>query len=140
VSHHGTDPAPVEYLHAIQAGRYDGNDDWQPAHAVTFRITKKTPRRIYYVARDWGAGPGHVRYVDRQEIEAKGEIAPASRHWWQPDAHLYLAPPVVEQVTVPDLAALRAAMADAHPDRGGTDADFIAARARYERARATAGV
>jgi hypothetical protein len=32
------------------------------------------------------------------------------------------------------LRALRKAMADAHPDRGGTAEAFIAARGRYERA------
>jgi hypothetical protein len=30
-------------------------------------------------------------------------------------------------------------MADAHPDRGGTDAQFIVAREKYQRARARAG-
>jgi hypothetical protein len=34
----------------------------------------------------------------------------------------------------PELRRLRLAMADAHPDRGGTDEEFIAARERYERA------
>ncbi|WP_435246382.1 zinc finger domain-containing protein [Streptomyces sp. NRRL F-5630] len=34
-----------------------------------------------------------------------------------------------------ELRRLRAAMADAHPDRGGTDEQFIAARTAYENAR-----
>ena len=34
-----------------------------------------------------------------------------------------------------DLAALKAAMAAAHPDRGGSTASFMAARARYDAAR-----
>jgi hypothetical protein len=34
----------------------------------------------------------------------------------------------------PELKRLRMAMADAHPDRGGTNEDFIAARERYEQA------
>ncbi|MFJ4418238.1 hypothetical protein [Streptomyces sp. NPDC088925] len=34
-----------------------------------------------------------------------------------------------------ELRRLRAAMADAHPDRGGTDEQFIAARTRYENAK-----
>ncbi|MFJ5090000.1 hypothetical protein [Streptomyces sp. NPDC088674] len=34
-----------------------------------------------------------------------------------------------------EVRRLRAAMAAAHPDRGGTDAEFIAARSRYENAR-----
>ena len=34
----------------------------------------------------------------------------------------------------PELRRLRMAMADAHPDRGGTNEEFMAARQRYERA------
>ena len=34
----------------------------------------------------------------------------------------------------PELRRLRMAMADAHPDRGGTDEEFMAARERYEQA------
>ena len=38
----------------------------------------------------------------------------------------------------PELRRLRMAMADAHPDRGGTNEGFVAARERYERALRTA--
>ena len=34
----------------------------------------------------------------------------------------------------PELKQLRREMADAHPDRGGTNEQFMAARKRYERA------
>jgi hypothetical protein len=34
----------------------------------------------------------------------------------------------------PDIKRLRMEMADAHPDRGGTDEGFIAARERYVKA------
>ena len=37
--------------------------------------------------------------------------------------------------TVPDLAALKAAMVAAHPDKGGSAAAFIKARANYVAAR-----
>jgi hypothetical protein len=40
---------------------------------------------------------------------------------------------------VEDLAALRAAMLNAHPDRGGSNETFIEARQRYEAARDKAG-
>src|SRR5215470_3830986 len=93
-------PVPIEFLYGIQAGRYDGNDDWKPAHTVRFRITKKTTKRIYYVARDWAIRP-EIRFVDRQRIEADGEIYQRSRHWSEPDKHLYLADPVVEQAAPP---------------------------------------
>lgn len=126
-----TDIAPVEFLYGIEAGHEEGND-WVPTRVVTFRVTKKTARRIYYVARDWGRP--ETRFVDRQRIEADGEIWRRSAQWWEPDIHLYLNPPVIEQATKPDLAELKAAMAAAHPDRGGSDAEFIAARQRYERA------
>lgn len=43
---------------------------------------------------------------------------------------------LLRRPTPPSLPELRAAMADAHPDRGGSDEAFIAARQRYERARA----
>lgn len=39
----------------------------------------------------------------------------------------------------PDLGKLRQAMLDAHPDRGGTSAGFVAARRAYERARQRTG-
>ncbi|MBH0245845.1 hypothetical protein I3W98_28000, partial [Streptomyces cavourensis] len=51
---------------------------------------------------------------------------------------LHLNPPEIpSQPKPPSLAELKAAMAAAHPDRGGTDEAFIAARVRYERARTT---
>jgi hypothetical protein len=39
---------------------------------------------------------------------------------------------IIDQLNI---AELKSAMAAAHPDRGGTNADFIAARARYVAAR-----
>lgn len=133
-----TTPAPVEFLYGIEAGRYDGNDSWQPQHVVAFRITKKTSRRIYYDANLLGGHPARIRYIDRQTIEARGEITRKAGHWFEPDLQLYTQPP---QIFPPqwrlDLPRLKAEMAAAHPDRGGTDAEFIAARQRYEQARAT---
>lgn len=129
-----TAPAPVEFLYAIHQG-YDANDDWKPAHVVSFRVTKKTPKRIYYVRRERIPGDLEIGYVNRQKIEATGEIYNhGAGGWWSPDFHLYLNPPEVPQYAKPDLAALKAAMHAAHPDRGGTDEAFIAARERYERA------
>lgn len=129
---------PVEFLYAIEAGHFDSNDEWVAARVVSLRITKKTLKRIYYVSRDWGPRPP-IRCVDRQQIETDGEIRPRSRQWFEPDVHLYLAPPAIDKTAKPDLAQLKAAMAAAHPDRGGTVAEFIAARDRYERARGING-
>lgn len=130
-------PQPVEFLYGIQAGQYDGNDDWHDPHVVAFRIWKKTPKRTYYVAREWGPRPP-IRFVDRHRIETDGEVYQRSRHWFEPDKHLYLTEPEIPSAPKPSIADLKAAMAAAHPDRGGTNETFIAARRRYETARATA--
>lgn len=124
---------PVQFLHGIQAGHYDGNDDWQPACVVAFPVTRKTPKRIYYQVRDWGAQ--QIRFVNRQELESTGEVRSPSRYWWESDYQVYLNPPPVEMTQQPSLAELKQQMADAHPDRGGNDEAFIAARQRYERAK-----
>lgn len=131
-----TDLAATEYLYGIDSSVSDDARFYEPPRVVRFRITKKTPRRIYYVASaDWEPRP-RIGFVDRQRIEADGEVYLRNRHWSAPDFHLYLAEPELADPQKPDLAALKDAMAAAHPDRGGTDAEFIAARARYERARA----
>lgn len=128
-------PQPVEFLYGIRTGHYDGNDDWQDPQVVAFRITKKTPRRIYYVAEEFVAYAPRIRYVDRQEIERTGQLIRRTASWWEPDFALHLTPPVLERPKIPSSVSLKAEMAAAHPDRGGSDAEFIAARQRYERAR-----
>ncbi|MCG8971775.1 hypothetical protein [Streptomyces sp. CL12-4] len=127
-------PAPVEYLYGIEAGHDEGNE-WVPTRVVRFRVTKKTPRRIYYLPREWGQP--EQRFVDRIALERDGEVVRKSAGWWEPDLRVYLNEPVLEEDQRPSLDELKAAMAAAHPDRGGTDEGFIAARRRYERARAT---
>lgn len=51
---------------------------------------------------------------------------------------LYASRKTAEAVAAGDAKELRRLMADAHPDRGGTSEEFIAARKRYERVRFTA--
>lgn len=118
-------PATTEYLYEL----WDANWDDGPLGNYKIRrhpITKKTPRRIYFTYLN-----GRTGYVDRQRIEAAGEI-----YHGQTLRRLHLTPPEVpSRPKPPSLPELRAAMAAAHPDRGGTNAEFIAARARYERAR-----
>ncbi|MFI9244189.1 hypothetical protein ACIGXF_16725 [Streptomyces sp. NPDC053086] len=123
----------IEYLYAIEAEGYDGNDDWHPTRVVQFQVTKKTPKRIYYRTRDGRP----ERFVDRLALERDGQVVRRSAGWWEPDLRVYLNPPVIEQAQPASLAELKAVMAAAHPDRGGTDEAFIAARARYEAARVT---
>lgn len=121
-----TDLAATEYLYEL----WDANWDDGPLgnyQILAHPITRKTAKRIYFTR-----GGSRPAFVDRQRIEADGEI------FYRPIARtLYLRPPEIpHQPKPPSLPELRKAMADAHPDRGGTDEAFIAARQRYERARA----
>ncbi|WP_329616430.1 hypothetical protein OG244_28285 [Streptomyces brevispora] len=121
-----TAPVQVEYLYEL----WDANWDDGPLgnyQILRHEITKKTASRIYFVMR------GRPGFIDRQRIEADGDAYHRSS-----GRLLYLVEPKVPgQSKPPSLSELKQAMADAHPDRGGTDEAFIAARARYEHARAT---
>lgn len=135
---HGGDVLAVEYLYAIEAEHYEGDDSrfHVPARVITFRITRKTPKRIYYLRHEQR---GQVGYVDRQQIEAEGELFRKSAGWWERDARLYLRPPVLKvYAPAPDLGELKAAMRAAHPDMGGSQQAFLEAHERYERARVNA--
>ncbi|WP_405941587.1 hypothetical protein [Streptomyces sp. NBC_00207] len=115
---------PSEFLYEL----WDANWDDGPLgnyKILQHPITKKTSKRIHFTLR------GRAAFVDRQRIEADGEI-----YHRRFQSVLYLAPPVIPSQAKPPLQKLRQAMADAHPDRGGTDAEFIAARRRYEQAKA----
>ncbi|MEV7427001.1 hypothetical protein [Streptomyces sp. NPDC091212] len=134
-------PAPSGYLYAVQPGRYELDDvTWVDGKIVQFPITKKTAKRIYYLrprslymtGPEWQPG-----YVDRQELEQHGSVR--IPYWFMLFAEPPELPPA-RKVRVrhrpapaapPDLKELKAAMAAAHPDRGGTSEAFIAARERY---------
>jgi hypothetical protein len=125
----GTTPAAAEFLYEL----WDANWDDGPLgnyRILRHPITKKTAKRIYFTR-----GGHRAAFVDRQRIEADGEI------FYRPIARtLYLTPPEIpSRPKPPSLPELRKAMADAHPDRGGTDEAFIAARQRYERVKAQGG-
>ena len=122
-----TDLARVEYLYEL----WDANWDDGPLgnyQILRHEITRKTGKRIYFHFR------GRTAFVDRQQIESDGEI------FYRPNARtLYLAEPEIpHQPKLQSLAELKQAMADAHPDRGGSDEEFIAARRRYEAAKPSA--
>lgn len=121
--------AQAEYLYEL----WDANWDDGPLgnyQILRHPITKKTTKRIYFTLHNGRSG-----FVNRQRIEATGEI-----YYGYSRRHLHLTcPEIPARPKPPDLAELKAAMADAHPDRGGTDAEFIAARRRYEQARAASG-
>jgi hypothetical protein len=116
----------AEFLYEL----WDANWDDGPLgnyQILRHPITKKTAKRIYFTYLNGKSG-----YVDRQQIEADGEIY---HGYTLRRLHLTM-PEIPSRPKSPSLPELRKAMADAHPDRGGTDEAFIAARMRYERARA----
>ncbi len=118
------DVAATEYLYELWDANWDDGPmgNWR---ILRHEITKKTAKRIYFHLR------GRTGFVDRQKIEADGEI-----YHGYTMRRLHLAPPEIpHRPQSLSLAELKQAMADAHPDRGGTDEAFIAARKRYERAR-----
>lgn len=121
------DLTAAEFLYELWDANWDDGPlgSWQ---ILRHEITRKTAKRIYFTFH------GRTAFVDRQQIEADGEI------FYRPTARrLYLAEPEIPHQPKPlSLPELRKAMADAHPDRGGTDEAFIAARQRYERARGAA--
>lgn len=133
------DLAPIEYLY----GTWWSDDDngYHVMSVIPFRIVKKTAKRIFYV-KDWINGEtARLGSVNRQELEDKGEVYNHSRGYWNADFHLTAKPHDLDTNRVDpsalkaELAKLRVEMADVHPDRGGTDAAFIAAHKRYEAAR-----
>ncbi|WP_331760699.1 hypothetical protein OH810_31670 (plasmid) [Streptomyces albidoflavus] len=146
MSAQGEDLLAVEYLYAIESAHWQGDDSrfYVPNRVVAYRITKKTPKRIYYIRRQSGHQRAdgtfprtEIGYVNRQQIEAEGEIFNKAAGWWAPDSHLYLTPPSLEVYAPapPNLAELKAAMRAAHPDMGGSHEEFLAAHQAYEQAR-----
>lgn len=134
-------------LWAIEAGFYDfAARRWVHSRVVRLPIVKRTTKRIYYLR---SAEPGEYEqgYIDRQAFEAQGWV------WSHRYDKIFATPPKVPAdeplippsfagtyrgATVPtdvELKRLKAAMRAAHPDLGGSDAEFIAARKRYVEAR-----
>jgi len=131
----GSDTHATEYLY----------DQW----GDEFRITKKTAKRIFYVkaekeetfdgerigfvprhrvAEDW-PGPTWRELRDLQERVGRRN---APKFFLKPRPSGFH-----DRGEIPiDLAHLKAEMAAAHPDRGGSNSAFIEARKRYVEARA----
>ncbi|MEU3499497.1 hypothetical protein ABZ726_01585 [Streptomyces hundungensis] len=112
-------------------------DTYVTTELMTFPVLRATARRLYY-ARSYDPD-GTIRetgFIDRAVLERDGEVRRRSAGWWEPDAILYRDPPPLPGAAPApaDLGALKAAMAAAHPDRGGTDAAFVTARTAYEQA------
>ena len=117
-------PAAVEFLYELWDANWDDGPlgNWQ---IIRHPITKKTARRIYFT---YSTGGHRAGFIDRQKIEADGEIC----HGYTLRRLHLTEPEIPSGPKPPDLAALKAEMAAAHPDVGGTDEAFITARRRYE--------
>ncbi|MCP2336139.1 hypothetical protein [Actinomadura rupiterrae] len=132
------DAASRKYVYGVDSNRgEDGEGYLLPPRVVRFPVTKVTAKRIYYVREVVGHSRRPViGYVPRGPLERDGEVRPSSRGWWEPDATVYAEPPQLGQPidATAEVKRLRDEMANAHPDRGGTNEAFIAARTRYETA------
>lgn len=130
-----TNAAPVEYLHSLS---WWESDDWsRPGEwdRKTYRITRKTAKRVYYRKDGYYNDEG---FVDRQVLERDGKVELRFEYTLQNHRTLYVEPPPIPErrrIEAPDLSKLRQAMADAHPDRGGSREEFEPARAAYLRAK-----
>ena len=153
------DSKSAEYLY----GSWYDNEDCEH-YFYRFRITRKTAKRIFYLRQeeriDASGEPvvneypnirstsdrdNQVGFVDRQELETKGEVYNHGRHWCYSDFHLHASLRGLLSRFVryneadsdePNLRQLKTEMAAAHPDRGGSNTAFIEARKRYVEARA----
>ncbi len=130
----------VEYLYGTRVEWPE--DGPEIRETVPFRVTRKTAKRVYYVRQQYRGGRETIGFVDRDALERDGEVTRRSGHWWEEDSRLFATLDAAEEYIgigrhapkAPDLAQMKQEMADAHPDRGGTAEEFIAARDRYERA------
>lgn len=74
----------MEYLY----GTYSGD---MYRSVVEFRITKKTPKRVYYIRSVHRYGDEEeieTGYVNRETLERDGEIYNRGVHWCMDDYHL----------------------------------------------------
>jgi hypothetical protein len=115
-------------------------------------IVKKTATLIYYTSDSWDRRDAVVSpgCISRQQFEAAGVIPiPGHRHHPGPAGRLFFASREAAEAALyrgereraeraaphaPPIKELRRAMADAHPDRGGSAEQFIEARRRYQTA------
>lgn len=132
------DAALTEYLYVPCARRV------QPVP-----IIRKTAKWIYYSTDSWDRSAAVVSpgCINRQQFESAGVIPiPDDRHCSGPAGRLIFATREAAEAFLyrcerdrpappaPLIKQLRQAMADAHPDRGGTTDQFIAAHRRYQTA------
>jgi hypothetical protein len=141
----GNDAASVGYLY-VPCVRTPDTDDLAEARrwVQEVPIVKKTAKWIYYTSDTWDRGEAIVSpgRISREDFETDTRCrGPAGRQFFatREAAEADLAHRERERVEraareAPPIKDLRRAMADAHPDRGGTAERFIEARHRYETA------
>ncbi len=135
---HSAGLGTVEYLYGTRVEWPD--DGPEIREVVPFRITRKTAKRVFYARQKYRGGRTDTGFIDRAALERDGEVVRRSGHWWEDDRRLFATLDAAEAhigigqhaPKTPDLARLKQEMADAHPDRGGSAEEFIAARKRYE--------
>jgi hypothetical protein len=154
-----SDAAPAEYLYVPCARvRYHGHSAEIRHWVQAVPIVKKTAQWIYYASDSWNrheavVSPGRISReqfeTDRHGYPAGVIPIPGDRQLAGPAERLFFATrqaaehhlcrgerePAKQAAPQPALIKrLRRAMADAHPDRGGTVEQFIQARRRYQTA------
>jgi hypothetical protein len=103
-----------------------------PDNVCARAAVKSNPVGWHFNRAEWFALP--LTFRRRWWRETDYSTQPASDRLLA-DLHVLLARGPLQPPTVDDLQGLKAAMASAHPDRGGSSAAFIAARAKYVAAR-----
>lgn len=129
--------ADDDYLYAI---RRTGRAVWtRPGEVVAgqvvrFPITKRTDKRVYFHAYTLG-DLAAIHYVDAARLARDGEAHMLGEGWPADFRNTFYATREAAEATAhSDITQLRRQMASVHPDRGGTNEQFMAARKRYERA------
>ena len=149
----GADDTPAGYLYVPCVRiRHHGYPAGTRRWVQEVPIVKKTAKLIYYASDSWDRRQAVVSpgCISREQFETAGVIPiPGHRHLPGPAGRLFFASREAAEDALyrwggerigrpapeaPPIRELRRAMADAHPDRGGSAEQFIAARRRYETA------
>jgi hypothetical protein len=146
------DPADVEYLYVPCVRiRHHGYSVETHRWVQEVPIVKKTAKWIYYTGDSWNRREAVVSpgCISREQFEAGVIPIPGDRYRPGPAGRLFFATrqaaedhlyrgererAVQAAPDAPLIKELRRAMANAHPDRGGTSEQFIQARRQYQTA------
>jgi hypothetical protein len=149
-------PRLIEYLY-VPCFRRHGYPAGTRRWVQEIPVVKKTATLIYYTSDSWNRREAVVSpgCISREQFEAVGVIPiPGQRHRPGPAGRLFFASreaaeaaldqgenertergrpraPAIRELPIKEL---RRAMADAHPDRGGSADQFIEAHRRYQTA------